>query len=45
MSEMFDVLNEKTGDKTGEIISREEAHKTGVWHGSIHVLNGVQKKN
>lgn len=38
MEEMIDVLNENTGEKTGEIISKNEAHRTGKWHGSIHVL-------
>ena len=35
---MIDVLDEKTGDLTGEVISKSEAHKTGKWHGSIHIL-------
>lgn len=38
MDEMIDVLDENTGEKTGEVISKSEAHKTGIWHGSIHVL-------
>ena len=38
MEEMIDVLDEFTGEKTGEVISKNEAHKTGVWHGSIHIL-------
>ncbi len=38
MEEMVDVLDEFTGEKTGEIITKNEAHKTGKWHGSIHVL-------
>lgn len=36
--ELIDVLDEKTGEKTGEIISKDEAHKIGKWHGSIHIL-------
>ena len=44
MEEMIDVLNAKTGEKTGEIISKKEAHKRGVWHGSIHVLIVNQEK-
>lgn len=36
--ELIDVLDEKTGEKTGKIISKDEAHKTGEWHGSIHIL-------
>lgn len=38
MEEMVDVLDEKTGDLTGEVISKSEAHKIGKWHGSIHIL-------
>lgn len=38
MEELVDVLEEHTGEKTGEVISKREAHKTGKWHGSIHVL-------
>lgn len=38
MEEMIDVLDEKTGDLTGEIISKSEAHRIGKWHGSIHIL-------
>ena len=26
------------GEKTGEIISRSDAHRTGVWHGAFHCL-------
>ncbi len=35
--EIFDVLD-CTGGKTGKTISREEAHRTGVWHGAFHCL-------
>lgn len=38
MEEMIDVLDEKNGDLTGEIITKSEAHRTGKWHGSIHIL-------
>ena len=38
MDEIIDVLDENTGEKTGETISKNEAHRTGIWHGSIHVL-------
>lgn len=38
MEEMIDILDEKTGDLTGEVISKNEAHRTGKWHGSIHIL-------
>ena len=36
--ELIDVLDEKTGEKTGETISKDEAHKIGKQHGSIHIL-------
>ncbi|MCK9419088.1 MAG: hypothetical protein M0R70_06895 [Nitrospirae bacterium] len=35
--EYFDVLD-CTGRKTGEIISRDEAHRIGAWHGAFHCL-------
>lgn len=38
MEEMVDVLDQVSGEKTGEVITKKEAHKTGKWHGSIHVL-------
>ena len=38
MDEMIDVLDEHSGEKTGEVISKNEAHSKGIWHGSIHVL-------
>lgn len=38
MEELVDVLDEKTGEKINKIIPKEEAHATGAWHGSIHVL-------
>ena len=37
MEEYVDILNEITGEVTGETISKKEAHKTGVWHGSVHI--------
>ncbi len=36
-TETFDVLNCR-GEKTGEVISRDEAHATGAWHGAFHCL-------
>ena len=27
-----------TGAKTGEVISRDEAHRTGAWHGAFHCI-------
>lgn len=38
MDEMIDILDETTGQKTGKSIPKDEAHRTGEWHGSIHVL-------
>ena len=35
--EMFDLLD-CAGRKTGRTISRDEAHRTGVWHGAFHCL-------
>jgi isopentenyldiphosphate isomerase len=37
VTEHFDVLD-CAGKKTGEIISREDAHRTGAWHGAFHCL-------
>jgi isopentenyldiphosphate isomerase len=35
--EYFDVLD-CAGRKTGEVITRDKAHETGVWHGAFHCL-------
>jgi isopentenyldiphosphate isomerase len=35
--ETFDVLD-CAGRKTGAIISRDEAHRTGTWHGAFHCI-------
>lgn len=37
MDEIIDVLDE-FGNITNETISKDEAHKTGVWHRSVHIL-------
>jgi isopentenyldiphosphate isomerase len=37
LTEKFDILD-CTGRKTGEVIARDEAHRTGVWHGAFHCL-------
>lgn len=37
MDEIIDILDEN-GNLTGETISKDEAHKNGVWHRSIHIL-------
>jgi isopentenyldiphosphate isomerase len=38
MDEIIDVLDENTGEKTGQTISKNEAHQKGIWHGAIHIL-------
>ena len=35
--EQFDVLN-CAGQKTGEVMSRDEVHRNGTWHGAFHCL-------
>lgn len=42
-NELIDVLDEN-GIKTGEILSRDEIHKKGLWHRSI-VVAIINKKN
>lgn len=42
-TEYFDVLDEN-GNYTGKILSREEVHKTGAWHKSIHIFIINDKK-
>jgi len=37
MEEYVDILDEFTGQRTGEIISKKEAHKTGKWHSAVHI--------
>ncbi len=44
MDELIDILDEKTGERTGKTIMKKEAHRTGTWHGSIHILL-VNKKH
>ena len=36
MVEYFDVLDER-GNKTGKIKKREDVHRDGDWHKSIHI--------
>ena len=43
MEELVDVLDEN-GIKTGEILSRKEVHKRGIWHRAI-VVAIVNEKN
>jgi len=35
--EYFDILD-CSGRKTGDVIERDEAHRTGAWHGAFHGL-------
>lgn len=39
--EKIDVLDQN-GNKTGEVVSREEVHKLGLWHKCVHIwlING-----
>ncbi len=37
MEELIDVINPETGKKTGEIITKKEAHQKGIWHSSVHI--------
>ena len=37
MEEYVDILNEE-GQLTGEVITKKEAHRTGKWHRSIHIM-------
>ncbi len=37
MEELVDVINPETGKKTGEVITKKEAHQKGIWHSSIHI--------
>lgn len=43
MEEYIDVLNEN-GIKTGEVMTRKEIHKKGLWHRAI-VVAIINKKN
>lgn len=38
MEEILDILDEQTGNKTGNTIEKSQAHLKGIWHGSIHLL-------
>jgi isopentenyldiphosphate isomerase len=42
--EYFDVLD-CTGRKTGETISRDDAHRAGIWHGAFHCLIIYEKRD
>lgn len=38
MEELVDVYDSLTGEKTGEIISKNKAHEEGIWHSAIHII-------
>ncbi len=44
MEEKFDVLNE-LGEFTGEIATREECHKKGLWHRAVYAFIIDDNKN
>jgi len=44
LTETFDILD-CTGRKTGKVIARDEAHRTGVWHGAFHCLIIYEKRD
>jgi len=43
-TEYFDILDCR-GEKTGEVIARDEAHRKGVWHGAFHCLIVSKRAN
>lgn len=45
MEEMVDVYDSLTGEKTGEVISKNEAHSKGIWHSAIHILLVNKERN
>jgi isopentenyldiphosphate isomerase len=42
--EYFDVLD-CAGRRTGQTISRDDAHRTGAWHGAFHCLIIYEKRD
>jgi len=44
VTEHFDVLD-CAGRKTGRTIPRDDAHRTGVWHGAFHGLIVYERNN
>lgn len=44
MEEKFDVLNEY-GEFTGEIATRDECHKKGLWHRAVYAFIIDKKGN
>lgn len=46
MEEYVDILDSLTGEKTGEVITKKEAHMTGKWHRAVHIwIISEDKKN
>lgn len=43
--ELVDVYDSIVGSKTGEVISKDEAHSKGIWHSAIHILIINKDKN
>lgn len=41
--EYFDLLD-CSARKTGELISREDAHRSGAWHGAFHCLTVYERE-
>ena len=41
MDEIIDILDEKTGEKTGKTISKKEAHRTGKWQSGILIQKSL----
>ncbi len=37
MEEEVDILDSKTGNPTGEVRLKKDAHKEGLWHRAVHV--------
>src|SRR3989338_68087 len=35
--EYIDVIDSKTGEKTGEVKSKVDIHKKGYWHRTVHI--------
>ena len=36
MDELVDVRDEETGERTGEVVWKSEAHRRGLWHRCFH---------
>ena len=38
MEELVDIYDEVTGEATGEVITKKEAHNKGIWHSAVHLF-------